>query len=137
MKKKMYSPMQITMGTILGGPLAAMYFLKSNFDALLKFDESKRTIIISILVSIALIAVIPFLPKKFPNTIIPILYLTPALWINKKHQLTKESILKSEEYGLQSNWKVLWLSILWLLAFFIPALVILFILNSIGIIKIA
>ena len=132
----MYSPAQISLGTYLGGPLAAMYFLKSNFDALSKPDESKRIVIICILVTIALLAILPFLPKKFPNMIIPLMYLLPVIWVNKKYQLTKQAIQESEIYNFQSNWKTLWMSILWMFLFLIPAFIIIIILNSIGVVKI-
>lgn len=132
--KQVYSPVQIGIGTYLGGPFAAMYFLKSNFDALEKHDYSKMTIQIGALVSVLLFLILPFLPESFPNNVIPIAYLIPVLLVVKKHQLTKEDISESEEYDFQSSWKAFGLSVLSLLAFFVMAMAVLFSFDSLGLI---
>ncbi len=119
-KKKMYSPTQVGLGTFLGGPLAGTYFLKRNFDSLSKDIESKKTLIIGLIFSVAMITVLLILKDKFPNFpyfSIVALYMAPVMLVNKQNQLTKESIRDSSEYDFQSNWKVLGLSIAWFIAF--------------------
>ena len=94
---KMYSPTQIAVGTYLGGPLAAIYYLKINFDTLGKEKLSQQTTVMGALITILLIAVMPFIPASTPNSLIPILYLIPVMMLVKDHQLTKEEISIAEQ----------------------------------------
>jgi hypothetical protein len=45
-KSKIYSPNQVGLGTFFGGPLAAVYFLKKNFDAVDNSATAEKTVII-------------------------------------------------------------------------------------------
>ena len=134
---KMYSPNQISLGTYLGGPFAAIYFLKRNFDALNKEDLSKKTMQIGILFSIIILAIMPFIPESTPNILIPMLYLIPVIMVVGKHQMKKEEIIESSEYDFQSNWNVFGMSIIWLLAFLVAGIILLLVLESAGVISLA
>jgi hypothetical protein len=134
---KVYSPTQIALGTFLGGPLAAIYFLKGNFDVLGKEDLSKRTLQIGMAVSLVIMAILPFLPEATPNTLIPMLYLIPVIMIVKNHQMTKDEIISADEYSFQSSWKVFGVSIAWMLAFLVVAILFMSILEFAGIISLA
>lgn len=134
---KMYSPNQISLGTYLGGPFAAIYFLKRNFDALNKEDLSKKTMQIGILFSIIILATMPFIPENTPNLLIPMLYLIPVIIVVGKHQMKKEEIIESSEHDFQSNWKVFGMSIVWLLAFLVVGVILLMVLESAGVISLA
>jgi hypothetical protein len=131
---KLYSLTQIALGTYLGGPLAAIYFLKGNFDVLGKEGMSKKTLQIGLAVSLILIIILPFLPEATPNTIIPMLYLIPVIMIVKKHQISKDVIIGSDEYDFQSSWKVFGMSIAWMIAFLLITILFMGILESAGII---
>ncbi len=135
--KKMYSPNQISIGTYLGGPFAAIYFLKRNFDALNKEDLSKKTMQTGIFFSIIILAIMPFIPENTPNILIPMLYLIPVMMVVEKHQMKKAEILESSEYDFQSNWKVFGMSIVWLFAFLVVAIILLTVLESAGVISLA
>ena len=134
---EIYSPIQIAAGTYLGGPLAAIYFLKGNFDTLGKDEYSNKTILIGSIFSIILIAVIPFIPENTPNSLIPFLYLTPVMMVVKNYQLTKKEILESSEYSFQSSWKVFGMSLVWMLVFLVVAITYMFVLDSAGVISLA
>lgn len=132
--KKVYSPVQIWMGTFIGGPFAAMYFLKSNFDILGKPLLSKITIQIGLAASILLLLVLPFLPENFPNNIIPIIYFVPVVMVVKQHQLTKKEISESPEYDFHSSWQVFGISLGLMLVFFLIAMGDLFIFEQLGLV---
>jgi hypothetical protein len=132
---KMYSPTQIGVGTFLGGPIAAIYFLKTNFDTLGKTALSKKTLQIGVMLTFALILALPFIPDSVPNNIIPIMYLIPVIMIVKNYQLTKEQILNSDEYAFQSNWKVVGHMIGWMLLFFVISMAFFMALDSMGMIS--
>ncbi len=134
---KLYTPVQVGIGTYIGGPFAAMYFLKGNFDVLDKPELSKKVIAIGIAFSIVLFAALPFVPENLPNNVIPIMYLVPVLLMMKNHQLTKKEILESELYDFHSSWKVFGISLLWMALFFIIAICVMLGLESMGLITLA
>lgn len=134
---KMYSPVQVGVGTFLGGPIAAIYFLKTNFDTLGKATLSKKTLQIGVMLTFVLILAMPFIPDSVPNNIIPIMYLIPVIMIVKNHQLTKEQILNSDEYSFQSNWKVVGHMIGWMLLFFVISMAFIMALDTMGVISFA
>ena len=133
---KLYTPTQIRLGSFLGGPIAAVYFLRENFRVLGRLPEVRTTLIWGTAVVIGLVALLPFLPDHFPNYIVPLAYSYAAGAVASKWQLNKEAILDSGNYRLQSNWRVFWLSLLLLLAFTLVIVAELICLNSIGIIHI-
>ncbi|KJG36576.1 hypothetical protein UA32_16370 [Photobacterium angustum] len=134
---KLYTPVQVGIGTYIGGPFAAMYFLKGNFDVLDKPELSKKVIVVGIAFSIVLFAALPFIPESLPNNVIPIMYLVPVLLMMKNHHLTKKEILESELYDFHSSWKVLGVSLLWMILFFIIAIGVMLGLEGMGLITIA
>lgn len=133
--RKMYSPRQIAIGTFFGGPLAAIYFLKGNFDTLGKDELSKKTMLIGSVVAIFLIAIMPFVPESTPNSVIPILYLIPVIMLVKSHQLTKVEISESTEFSFQSSWKVFGMSLVWMFVFLIVAVAFMFALDVTGVVN--
>lgn len=132
---KVYSPIQIGVGTYLGGPFAAIYFLKGNFDTLGKKELSKKTLQIGLAVSLLIIAITPFVPEGTPNILIPMLYLIPVIMVVKNHQMTKEEIINSDDYEFQSSWKVFGMSIVWLLLFFAITILFILVLESAGVVS--
>lgn len=119
---KLYSPTQVGLGAFFGGPFAAIYFLKGNFDALQEFEFSRRVAIIGAVACVVMLAVIPFLPDNVPNNLFPLFYLIPTVLTVKKYHPTKKEIQASERYSFQSSWKVLGLSIMWTFVFFFVSL---------------
>jgi hypothetical protein len=133
---KLYTPTQIRLGSFLGGPIAAVYFLRENFRVLGRLPEVRTTLIVGTAVVIGLLALLPFLPAHFPNYIVPLTYSYAAGAAASKWQLNKEAILDSGIYRLQSNWRVFGLSLLLLFAFVLALAAELICLSSIGIIHI-
>jgi hypothetical protein len=135
--KKLYSPMQMSLGTYLGGPLAAIYFLKVNFDTLGKSTFSKRVTFFGSLITILLILSIPIISGYVSSSIIPMMYLFPVMFIVHKYQLSKPEISDSTEYNFHSNWMVCGMSILWMFVYLILAVVVKLALQSAGLISAA
>jgi hypothetical protein len=116
-KVKIYSPLQVGIGSFLGGPIAAVFVLWKNFAALDKRLAATQTLIWGLVFLLVLLLVLPYLPDKFPNTAIPIAYSIGAVSVAKSFQMSKESIRDSEQYTFQSNWNVFGISIGFLVAF--------------------
>jgi hypothetical protein len=132
---KLYSPMQVSLATYLGGPLSAIYFLKVNFDARGESTFSKRVTFFGSLFTIMLIVAIPVISPHLSSSIIPLLYLFPVMFVVHKYQLSKQEISDSKEFSFHSNWRVCGLSILWMLAYLILAVLVKQALISVGIIS--
>ena len=116
---KLYTPLQIRAGSFLGGPIASVYFLRENFRVLGKVPEAKTTLAWGIPFVICLWALLPFLPTRFPNYVIPLAYSIAAGSIAEKWQLQKQAIVNPGKYQFQSSWRVFGLALLFLLAFLI------------------
>jgi hypothetical protein len=117
--KPIYSPRQISAISFLGGPIAAVYFLRHNFLALGNPVAAAHTLWWGIGFNIALIAALPFLPKHAPHIFIPLMYSLVALSIADAKQMKKESIAASTEFCFQSSWKVFGLGIAFLIGTFL------------------
>lgn len=133
--KKLYSPMQVSIATYLGGPLAAIYFLKVNFDALGKKEFANKTLFFGSLIAIVLISVIPIITQYASSSIIPLFYLFPVMYVVHKYQMSKMDIIESKEYEFRSNWTVCGMAILWMVTYLILAVIVLQVLQSVGIVQ--
>ena len=129
---KLYTPLQIRAGSFLGGPIASVYFLRENFRVLGKASEAKTTLAWGIAFVICLWALLPFLPTRFRNYIVPLAYSIAAGSIAEKWQLQKQAIVDSGRYQFQSSWRVFGLALLFLFAFLIVGVVEYFCLVALG-----
>jgi tetrahydromethanopterin S-methyltransferase subunit F len=134
-KIKIYSPIQVGVGSFLGGPLAAVFVLWKNFSALDKPSAATQTLIWGLVFSVVLLVVLPYLPDKFPNTAIPIGYTAGAISVAKSYQMSKEAIRESEQYTFQSNWNVFGISIGFMVTFLVVAVVWILGLDYLGLIR--
>jgi hypothetical protein len=134
--KKLYSTSQIYGGSFLGGPFAAIYFLKKNFDVIEQYDLSRKTLWLGLLGTFVLISILPFLPEKFPNLVIPIFYSTYASSLAAKHKFKKHEIISANIYELHSNWRVLIIAILAIVVFFAAAIPVFILFDHLGLTKI-
>ena len=106
---KFYSQTAITIATYFGGPLAAGYLVKKNYDTLEQPENGKKALIIGIVSTILLFIGIFSIPEpiidKIPNALIPLIYTGIIYWIVERLQ---GEILKShKESGgeFYSGWK--------------------------------
>src|SRR6478752_8025106 len=89
---QVYSPTQAATGAFLGGPLAAIYFIKANYRALGNSAAEKNVTFYGLLATLALMALLPFLPEKFPSMAIPIATLMVTRKLVKQYQFSKHAI---------------------------------------------
>jgi hypothetical protein len=114
---KLYTPLQVRLGSFLGGPIASVYFLRENFRTLGKASEARATLMWGGAFVICLLASLPFLPTRFPNYVVPLAYSYAAGSITEKWQLRKQAIVDSGTYQVQSSWRVFGLALLFVVAF--------------------
>jgi hypothetical protein len=81
---------------------------------------------------VGLMALLPFLPTRFPNYLIPILYSIAAGSVADKWQLQKQAIVDSGGYQIQSNWRVFGMALLSMIAFMLIVVLEIFCLAAVG-----
>jgi hypothetical protein len=107
--KKFYSQGAITIATYFGGPLAAGYLVKKNYDTLEQPENGKKALIIGIVSTILIFLVIFSIPEsiidKIPDALIPLIYTGIIYWIIDK--LHGEILKSHKESGgeFYSGWK--------------------------------
>jgi hypothetical protein len=112
--EKIYSENAIRIGTFLGGPLVAGYFIAENFSVFNDFDKVKKTWIITVLSTIFIFGLIFLIPENIniPNIIFPIIYMSVASYLAKRFQEEKINEHKKnggEEFG---GWRTAGISLL-------------------------
>jgi len=132
---KLYSPMQVMVGSLVGGPFAAVYVLWMNFRALGEEAEAKWTLIWGAVFVATVFGILPLLPENFPNYVLPVIYSLGARLVAERFHLTKQAIKNSDRYAQQSNWNVLGISVAFLLAFIVLAVGFVIGLDEIGLIR--
>ncbi len=107
--KKLFSQKAITIATYFGGPLAAGYLVKKNYEALEQPDNARKSLIIGIISTILIFGGIFSTPEeiidKIPNALIPLIYTGIIYLLVEKYQ--GENLKKHKETGgeFYSGWK--------------------------------
>lgn len=107
--KKLFSQKSISIATYLGGPIAAGYLIKKNYEAFDLEDAGKKAFILGIISTFALFGGIFAIPEhiidKIPNAVIPAIYTGIIYLIVDKIQ--GSLIAKHTELGAEfhSGWK--------------------------------
>ena len=126
--KKVLSPVQVAVGSFWGGPLAAIYFLKHNFQSKGMEREADKTFFIGLVLVLIFGAAAAFLPESAGGATFAVVYVVPAFYIAQNMQFKKEFIQESEEYSFFSNWKIFGIGFITLAAvlilFIVEALVV-------------
>ncbi|MBB6096436.1 hypothetical protein HNQ60_005358 [Povalibacter uvarum] len=125
------------MASFFGGPFAAVQVLRENFVALEQPGRSRSALLWGIGFVAALFAILPFLPEKFPNTFIPLVYSLTVGELVKIYQLSKEKIAQSDTYVFQSNWRVVRVSVVSFLVFAVLMVAWIVMLGYFGVINLA
>lgn len=102
-----YSPNQVAVGALLGGPVGLIHFLRTNFLNLNNDGLAKKSLIFGAALIVVLLLVLPLLPEKFPSLPFSVAYAVIGQQVATRYQLTRTAIASSPDYVLQSNWRVL------------------------------
>lgn len=132
---EIYSPYQVFAGGFFGGPIAPVYLLWKNFKALGKDSLARQAILWGSVLVVATVAVLPFLPEKFPPYVLPAIFGGLAMIIARQSQMTKQAIRESNEYGFASFWRVVLVVVLSLIAIFVLIMAFVVMLWALGLMK--
>jgi hypothetical protein len=87
---KLFSKRAISIATFFGGPLAAGYLIKKNYDSLQKPEQGKMSMFLGLVSSVIIFCAIFLMPEgtldKVPNVLIPAIYTACILLILEKTQ---------------------------------------------------
>lgn len=120
--QRLYTPRQVQMGSFLGGPLAAVYFLWKNFQTLGNSNGAKWTRRYGVGICILFGLLLPWLPERTPQYILPIGYSWLAYYLVVKFHRSKEQIQENPGLGFHSNWRVTGVALAALLSFATPVM---------------
>ena len=101
-----YSPGQVAAGAFIGGPVGLIYFLRENFVTLGNVQQARQSLIWGVVLIVALLVILPWLPDKFPGITFSIAYVVAGQQVAKTQQLTNEAIDASTHYMKASNGRV-------------------------------
>jgi len=136
-KIRIYTPFQVRLASFLGGPIAAVYTLHQNYSRFENPVRAKQTLWFGIGFCLLLTAALPFLPDKFPQQILPLIYSLAAGAIANSYQLTKDSIKTSDKYARHSGWNVTVVTIISFICFCAVAFPFILLLDHFGVIQLA
>jgi MFS superfamily sulfate permease-like transporter len=130
---RLYSPLQAASGSLLGGPVAVVYFLRANFLALGMPSEARATLVLGIGALLALLVVLPLLPDRLPSSAITIVYFFFSKVTVEQRQMTRQEIVDSPEHDFHSNGRVVALGLACLIASMVVLLVPAVVLGTLGV----
>jgi len=90
---KLYSSKQIGVNTFFFGPIAAMFCLKHNFNAIDRRNMAQQIVAGSLVYTLLMAVVLYFLPEDFPSSIIPAVNLAIVLSITHSNGMKTEDLL--------------------------------------------
>jgi hypothetical protein len=134
LKRKIYSPNQVLAAAFLGGPIAMVYVLWKNFQALENPHGMLQILFWGSIFIIALMLFSPLMPNSWLNYVIPFAYPLAAWSLAESYQMTKQAIADSQAYEFQSAWNVIAVSMVFLLAMIVVAFAWFSVLVAVGLI---
>ena len=72
--RTLYSPRQISVASLLGGPTAGAWFIHQNFMTLGNESRALRVLGLGFAATVILAVVGFYLPSRFPSSLLPIVY---------------------------------------------------------------
>ena len=121
---RVYTPSQVALGALLGGPMGVIYFLWTNFQAMDRPSAANRTIAWGMVAFAALVLLIMRMPQGPEAYLLTLAYVVIAGQIARRYQMSREDIGKSALYRRQSNWLVVGIGLLCSLLSLVVALVV-------------
>lgn len=131
-RTRIYSPAQITLGALWGGPVAAVYFIHCNFAALGRAREARHALALGCGACLAFLLALPFLPEQFPSLLLPLGYSLAALLVVMRWLPSADTIRMDSKLDFQSGWRVFFTGLLCLVLTCLLAAAIMLALSGLG-----
>jgi hypothetical protein len=133
-REKLYTPMQAAVAALLGGVLASVVVLRSNFLALDDRAGARQVMSVggAILIGLPLLGYFTGVLSTGSNVGLTIIVVALTRYVVERRQLGKQAIAEAEEYTFQSAWRVLGVGIGSLLVYLAFVLALFAALNALG-----
>lgn len=120
--RKIYNNREIRLGTFLGGPLVAGYFIAQNFKVFSEAEKVKKTWIYAIIASIVIFGGAFLIPDslKIPNFVIPLIYVSIASYLVNHFQGQKITAHIKSGGQIYSWWRTIGVALIGLAIIIIP-----------------
>ncbi|WP_066630368.1 hypothetical protein [Labilibacter marinus] len=129
--KKLYSQTSIAIATYFGGPAAAGYLVKKNYESFSQEDSGKKAFLIGIFSTLLIFAGLFSLPEhivdKVPNVVIPAIYTGIIYLIVERLQGQWLKEHKESEGKFQSGWKAAGIGVIFMVIVFAVIMLVAFI----------
>lgn len=129
----MYTPSQVALGALLGGPMGVIYFLWTNFQAMDRQPAANRTIAWGMLGFAALVLLLMLMPRRPEAFLLTLAYIVIAGQIARKLQMSREDIGRSALHRRQSSWRVVGIGLLCSLLSLVVALMLMLMFDLLGV----
>lgn len=123
---KLYSVLAITIGTFLGGPLAAGYLTAENFSNMGQAKSARVTWAVCVTFTIAMLCAIFMIPQleKIPNYLVPVIYIGITQTVVQKLQSKSIEAHIATGGKMYSAWRAAGIGLLGLAALIIIILLV-------------
>jgi hypothetical protein len=126
----------VFLGTFLCGPLAGLWYIKCNYEALGRQDLSGKAIHWGSAISALIMVMMPFVPENFPVFLMPLAYSFLAGYVAEVHQVNTTALAGSDRFAAHSNWSCAGNGAIAFAVVFVIAVAYIYCLNSLGLIEI-
>ncbi|WP_051119630.1 hypothetical protein [Gillisia sp. CAL575] len=134
-KDKIYKERAIWVGSFVGGPLIAGYFIAENYKAFNDPENAKTTWTYTIPLTILIFSLGLLIPKfeNFPAIVIPVTY-TMAAYLYSKYYQGPSMLAHVESGGEEFGWgRIIGISLLGLVLTFVLLFLFVIIIDALGI----
>jgi len=131
-QNKVYSPTQAALGSFIGGPIASVYFVFQNYQAINKREFASKALTFGGAIVVFLVALLPFLPDDFPNMVIPLATVVLTRVMVEKYQFDRKTIVEDESLNFHSGWRVFFVGVISFCLFIVSAMSFLILMDLLG-----
>ena len=112
---KMYSPNQVLLSVFLGGPLGFLYLIYKNFESLNDESGKLKTILFGSATTYIITVSNLFNSGRVFASITVVLFIFVSIYVTNNFQMKKTAIESSIDFDFHSNFRVVFLSLLFML----------------------
>ncbi len=112
---KMYSPNQVLLSVFLGGPLGFLYLIYKNFESLNNENGKLKTILFGSAITYIITVSNLFNSGRIFAIMTAVLFIFISIYVTNNFQMNKRAIEFSSDFDFHSNFRVIFLSLFFML----------------------
>ncbi|MCC4225870.1 hypothetical protein LL295_20485 [Vibrio campbellii] len=112
---KMYSPNQVLLSVFLGGPLGFLYLIYKNFESLNNENGKLKTILFGSAITYIITVSNLFNSGRIFASMTAVLFIFVSIYVTNNFQMNKRAIESSSDFDFHSNFRVIFLSLFFML----------------------